>query len=234
MELRAAMMENKECWSLSKCFALGNLDSSCEWTGGWGVQVVRAEGGSIYLVVQWRQQDLWGFGCHPVTRCTFFPCIMGPDDTSWRLPVNNLEVMSFIELYIVLNLWLRPYGTHGGGEMRSACCSRDNVKTMLPSQVLATNICGKTKPERWAEHKKKTCKKQNKKTDKKYCQNQASSLAKIKILIISNLCIHGYFALNYVLKLDNMTYARITGTLKPWDSERGKDQKMNKTSHILI
>lgn len=161
MELRAAMMENKECWSPSKCFALGNLDSSCEWTGGWGVQVVRAEGGSIYLVVQWRQQDLWGFGCHPVTRCTFFPCIMGPDDTSWRLPVNNLEVMSFIELYIVLNLWLRPYGTHGGGEMRSACCSSDNVKTMLPSQVLATNICGKTKAERWAEHKK-TCKNKQK------------------------------------------------------------------------
>lgn len=142
--------------------ALGNLDSSCEWTGGWGVQVVRAEGGSIYLVVQWRQQDLWGFGCHPVTRCTFFPCIMGPDDTSWRLPVNNLEVMSFIELYIVLNLWLRSYGTHGGGEMCSACCSSDNVKTMLPSQVLATNICGKTKAERWAEHKK-TCKKKKKK-----------------------------------------------------------------------
>lgn len=213
--------------------ALGNLDSSCEWTGGWGVQVVRAEGGSIYLVVQWRQQDLWGFGCHPVTRCTFFPCIMGPDDTSWRLPVNNLEVMSFIELYIVLNLWLRSYGTHGGGEMCSACCSSDNVKTMLPSQVLATNICGKTKAERWAEHKK-TCKKKKKKPDAKYCQNQASSLAKIKILIISNLCIHGYFALNYVLTLDNMTYARITATLKPRDSERGKYQKMNKTSHILI
>lgn len=72
--------------------------------GGGGLQVVRVEEVSIYLVVQWRQRDLLGFGCHPVTRCTFFPCIMGPDDSSWELPVNNLEVMSFIELYIALNL----------------------------------------------------------------------------------------------------------------------------------
>lgn len=187
MELRAAMMENKECWSLSKCFALGNLDSSCEWTGGWGVQVVRAEGGSIYLVVQWRQQDLWGFGCHPVTRCTFFPCIMGPDDTSWRLPVNNLEVMSFIELYIVLNLWLRSYGTHSGGEMCSACCSSDNVKTMLPSQVLATNICGKTKAERWAEHKK-TCKKPPKKLMRDIARTKHHLLPKSKFWL-SAICV---------------------------------------------
>lgn len=187
MELRAAMMENKECWSLSKCFALGNLDSSCEWTGGWGVQVVRAEGGSIYLVVQWRQQDLWGFGCHPVTRCTFFPCIMGPDDTSWRLPVNNLEVMSFIELYIVLNLWLRSYGTHSGGEMCSACCSSDNVKTMLPSQVLATKICGKTKAERWAEHKK-TCKKKTKKLMRDIARTKHHLLPKSKFWL-SAICV---------------------------------------------
>lgn len=118
--------------------------------------------------------------------------------------------------------------------MRSACCSSDNVKTMLPSQVLATNICGKQKRRDERNTRRRPVKKNKKKTDAKYCQNQASSLAKIKILIISNLCIHGYFALNYVLTLDNMMYARITGTLKPRDSERGKDQKMNKTSHILI
>ena len=75
-----------------------------------GVQVVRPGEVSIYLVLQWRRRDLLGFGCHPVTRCTFFPCIMGPDDSSWELPVNNLEVMSFIELYIVLNLRLKAYG----------------------------------------------------------------------------------------------------------------------------
>lgn len=112
-----AMMENKECWSLTKCIALGNLDSDCWWTGGreaeWregGVQVVRPDEVSIYLVLQWRRRDLLGFGCHPVTRCTFFPCIMGPDDSGWELPVNNLEVMSFIELHIVLNLRLKPHG----------------------------------------------------------------------------------------------------------------------------
>ena len=27
---------------------------------------------------------------------------MGADDSGWRPPVNNLEVMSFIELYMVL------------------------------------------------------------------------------------------------------------------------------------
>lgn len=75
-----------------------------------GVQVVRPDEVSIYLVLQWRRRDLLGFGCHPVTRCTFFPCIMGPDDSGWELPVNNLEVMSFIELHIVLNLRLKPHG----------------------------------------------------------------------------------------------------------------------------
>ena len=59
---------------------------------------------SIYLVLQWWPQDLLSFGCHPVTRCTFFPCIMGQDDASWSLSVNNPEVMSFVELYTVLNL----------------------------------------------------------------------------------------------------------------------------------
>lgn len=68
------------------------------------MQVVGVEEVSIFLVVQWQRRDLLGFGCHPVTRCAFFPCIMGPDDSGWKLPVNNLEVMSFIELYIVLNL----------------------------------------------------------------------------------------------------------------------------------
>lgn len=64
-----------------------------------------AEGGdSIYLVLQPRQLDLLSFGYHPVSRSTFFLCIMGPDDTIWRPPVNNLEVMSFIELYIEVNL----------------------------------------------------------------------------------------------------------------------------------
>lgn len=78
---------------------------------GWGLQVVRGWGEvSIYLVVQWRRRDLWGFECHPVTRCTFFPCIIGPDDSSWKLPVNNLEVMSFIDSHIVFNLWLKPCG----------------------------------------------------------------------------------------------------------------------------
>ncbi len=66
--------------------------------------MVRQEEVSIYLVVWRRQWDLLGFGCHTVTRCTFFLCIMGPHDSSWELPVNNLEVMSFIEYYIVLNL----------------------------------------------------------------------------------------------------------------------------------
>lgn len=78
---------------------------------GWGLQVVRGWGEvSIYLVVQWRRRDLLGFECHPVTRCTFFPCIIGPDDSSWKLPVNNLEVMSFIDSHIVFNLWLKSCG----------------------------------------------------------------------------------------------------------------------------
>lgn len=67
----------------------------------WGVQVIRMEEVSIYLLVQWRQWDLLAFGRLAVTSCTFFPCIMGPDDSSRRLLVNNLEVMYFIELYIV-------------------------------------------------------------------------------------------------------------------------------------
>lgn len=68
------------------------------------MQVIPMEEVSIYLVPETQRWDLLGLGCHPLTRLTFFPCIMSWGDSGWRLPVNNLEVMSFIELYAMLNL----------------------------------------------------------------------------------------------------------------------------------